>query len=52
MNIQDKKLYMKHHIAKKPENTNERKIYVQDAFFTMNISHNAFLRFRAQYSFY
>lgn len=46
-----KTLYMKHHSTKKPNNTNERKNNVQNAFSTMNILHNAFFGFRAQYSF-
>lgn len=52
MNIQDQKLderlYMKHYSGRKPNDTNERKINVQDAFSSMNISHNAFFfRFRS-----
>lgn len=46
MNTQDQKpgerLYMKHYSGRKPKNTNEIKINVQDTFSAMNMSDNAF----------
>ena len=51
MNIQhqklDERLYMKHYSGRKLNNTNERKIKVQHAFSTMNISHNAFFQIQS-----
>lgn len=48
MNIQeqklDERLYIKHYSGRKPNDTNARKINVQDAFSSMNISHNAFFQ--------